>query len=239
MEFEYFIYDQQDSILKLIMNRPQKRNAWNWQMHTEYLQALKMADDDDAIRAVILTGAPPAFSAGTDLSSFEDGSTRTQLEKKGEPPFVVMRELKKPLIAAINGPAIGMGLTITFMCDIRIAAESAKMSMRFTQVGVIPEFASRYMLPRIVGLGRALDLCLTARMFEPTEALNMGLVSQVVPDEQLMQAAMDVAASITEKKEHVIRKTREIFYHSLDIDFYETVRRESKDFIEAVEQTYE
>lgn len=238
MDFQYFLYEVRNSILILTINRPEKRNAWTWPMHIEYLNALKAANKDDAVQAVILTGAPPAFSAGTDLGSFEDGSTKSRLEDMGASPAVFMREFKKPLIAAINGAAIGMGLTMTLMCDIRMAAESATMSMRFTHVGVIPEFASPYMLPRIVGLGRAMELCLTARIFDADEALRMGLVTHVVPDDRILPAALEIARDIVSKKVHAVRKTKEILYRYLDTDFYESVRREAEDFISAVQQSY-
>ncbi|SFR04590.1 enoyl-CoA hydratase/isomerase family protein [Desulfoscipio geothermicus] len=237
MNLECFLYDVQDSILVLIMNRPEVRNAWNRKMHEEYLEVLKKVNEDDSIRAVILTGTPPAFSSGTDLKSFEGGAANFQssLAQEGAGSTIkLMHDFKKPIIAAINGAAVGMGITITLMCDIRIAAESAKMCFRFTHLGVVPEYASPYMLPRIVGLGRAMELCLTARTFGAQEALNMGLVTQVVPDDQLIPAAMELARNLASKKEHAIRMTREMLYRHLDTDFDEAVRRDAVDFIEAV-----
>ncbi|MCL6638868.1 MAG: enoyl-CoA hydratase/isomerase family protein, partial [Firmicutes bacterium] len=223
------------------MNRPEVRNAWNREMHEEYLEVLKKVNEDESIRAVILTGAPPAFSSGTDIKSFEAGvaSFQSSLAPEGAGRTItLMREFKKPIIAAINGAAVGMGITITLLCDIRIAAESAQMCFRFTHLGLVPEFASQYLLPRIVGLGRAMELCLTARTFGAQEALNMGLVTRVVPDGQLMDAAMEIAGGIAAKQEHAIRKTREMLYRHLDTDFYETVRRDAADFLDAVRQTY-
>lgn len=241
MNLECFLYEVKDSILVLTMNRPEVRNAWNKKMHEEYLEVLKKVNDDDSVRVVILTGAPPAFSSGTDLKSFEAGVTSFQssLPQEGMGSAItLMREFKKPIIAAINGAAVGLGLTITLLCDIRIAAESAKMSFRFTQLGVVPEFASAYMLPRIVGFGRAMELFLTARTFGAQEALNMGLVSQVVPDDQLMDTAMEIARNIAAKKEHAIRKTREMLYRYLDTDFYTVARRDLEEFMDSVLKTY-
>lgn len=241
MNLECFLYDKKDAVLVLTMNRPEVRNAWNRKMHEEYLEVLKKVNEDASVRAVVLTGTPPAFSSGTDLKSFEGGASGFQasLAQEGVGSAVeLMREFKKPMIAAINGAAVGMGITITLMCDIRIAAESAKMSFRFTELGVVPEFASPYMLPRIVGLGRAVELCLTARFFDAREALEMGLVTQVYPDEQLMPAALDLAQNLASKKEHAVRMTREMLYRYLDADFYEVARQDAGVFIEAVRKAF-
>ncbi|MDK2888042.1 MAG: 2-(1,2-epoxy,2-dihydrophenyl)acetyl-CoA isomerase [Thermoanaerobacter sp.] len=241
MNLECFLYDVRDSILVLTMNRPEVRNAWNRQMHDEYLKVMRAVNEDDSIRVVILTGAPPAFSSGTDLKSFSGGvaSFEASLSRGGAgQEITLMREFKKPIIAAINGAAVGLGATITLMCDIRMAAESATICFRFTQLGVVPEFASPYMLPRIVGLGRAMDLCLTARTITAREALEMGLVSRVVPDDQLMPAAMELARDLASKKEHAIRMTREMLYRHLDTDFCTAVQHDAVDFMEAVRLTF-
>ncbi|MGB9802284.1 enoyl-CoA hydratase/isomerase family protein [Desulfofundulus sp.] len=241
MKLECFLYDVRDSILVLTMNRPEVRNAWNRQMHTEYLEILKRVNNDDSIRVVILTGAPPAFSSGTDLKSFSKGvsSFESSLNEGGaSQQITLMREFKKPIIAAINGAAVGMGITITLLCDIRIAAESATMCFRFTHLGLVPEFASPYMLPRIIGLGRAMELCLTARTIKAREALEMGLVSRVVPDDELMPAAMEIARNLASKKEHAVRMTREMLYRHLDTDFYTAVQHDARDFMEAVRKTF-
>ena len=241
MDYECFLYEVNDNILTTTMNRPEVRNAWNRKMHEEYLQILHRANQDDSIRAVILTGAPPAFSSGTDLKSFSEGASsfESSLNRGGAgQQIALMHEFKKPLIAAINGAAVGMGITITLMCDIRLAAQSAKMCFRFTHLGVVPEFASPYMLPRIVGLGRAMELCLTARTFDAREALSMGLVTQVLPDDELMPAALELAKSLVSKKEHAIRMTREMLYRHLDTDFYAAVRHDAVDFMEAVKKTF-
>lgn len=241
MKLECFLYDVRDSILVLTMNRPEVRNAWNRQMHTEYLEVLKKINNDDSIRVVILTGTPPAFSSGTDLKSFSEGvsSFKSSLNEGGAgQQITLMREFKKPIIAAINGAAVGTGITITLLCDIRIAAESATMCFRFTHLGLVPEFASPYMLPRIIGLGRAMELCLTARTINAREALEIGLVTRVVPDDELMPAAMEIARDLASKKEHAVRMTREMLYRHLDTDFYTAMRHDAIDFMEAVRKTF-
>lgn len=242
MNLECFLYEVKDSVLVLTMNRPEVRNAWNRKMHEEFFEVLTRVNDDDSIRVVILTGTPPAFSSGTDLKSFESGAASFQSNLSGEgtnSAIKLLKEFKKPLIAAINGAAVGIGITVTLLCDIRIASESAKMSFRFTHLGVVPEFASPFMLPRIIGLGRAMELCLTARFFDAREALGMGLVTQVVPDDQLMDTAMAIARDIAGKKEHSIRMTREMLYRYMDKDFDEVLRRDLQDFMEAVRLSFD
>lgn len=242
MNLECFLYEVKDSTLVLTMNRPQVRNAWNRKMHEEYLEVLKKVNEDDSIRVVVLTGAPPAFSSGTDLNSLKSGTAgfESSLSEGGAGSQIkLMHEFRKPLIAAVNGAAVGMGATIPLMCDIRIAAESATFCYRFTHLGVVPEYTSPYMLPRIIGLGRAMELFLTARTFGAREALGMGLVTQVVPDSELMQAAMDLAANLASKQEHAVRMTREMLYRHLDTDFYEAVRRDAIDFVEAVRLAFD
>ncbi|MFZ5596435.1 MAG: enoyl-CoA hydratase/isomerase family protein [Bacillota bacterium] len=240
MNLECFIYEVKDSVLVLTMNRPEVRNAWNLKMHEEYREILQKVDEDESIRVVILTGAPPAFSSGTDLKSLHGGASvmESNLVRDSMPQTTMMHQFKKPLIAAINGPAVGMGATIPLICDIRIASESAKICYKFTQLGVIPEFNSAYMLPRIVGLGRAMDLFLTARTIDAKEAYEMGLVSRVVPDDQLMNVAMEIALDIASKKEHAIRMTRELVYRYLDTDFNEAVSQDVALFMKAVNLTY-
>jgi len=241
LPLERFLYEVKDSILILTMNRPEVRNAWDGKMHEEYRSVLTAVNDDDSIRAVILTGAPPAFSSGTDLSAFSGGAQAftTSLSREGMLPVMkLMRHFKKPIIAAINGAAVGMGVTVTLLCDIRIAAQSARFCLRFTELGVVPEFASAYMLPRIVGLGRAMDLCLTARTIDAAEALALGLVNRVVPDERLLPAALELAGNLAAKKGHAVRKTREMLYRYLDADFEEAAKNDMRDFMEAVALTY-
>lgn len=241
MNLNCFLYEVKDSILILTMHRPEVRNAWNREMHDEYLEVLRKVNQDDSIRVMILTGTPPAFSSGTDLKSFSAGvaSFGASLTQGGAgQQITLMHEFKKPIIAAINGAAVGMGVTITLMCDIRMAAESATMCFRFTELGVVPEYASPYMLPRIIGLGRALDLCLTARTIGAREALQMGLVTRVLPDDQLLPAALELAGNLAAKKEHAIRMTREMLYRYQDTDFYTAVRHDAVDFMEAVRQTF-
>lgn len=225
MNYQFFLYAVEDSVLTITMNRPEVRNAWNWEMHDEFHHILKTTATDDSIRALIITGAPPAFSSGTDLKAVAS-SDKMGDPVKNEEIMKFLHEYEKPIIAAINGPAIGAGFTLSLLCDIRIASESAKMCMRFTEMGIIPEAGSTYMLPRIAGLGVAMDLFLTARTIDAQEALRLGIVSQVLPGEELLGAATAIAKGIATKKPYAIGTTRKMLYEYLDTTFYEQLRRE-------------
>jgi len=182
------------------LNRPGRLNALNHAMGAEMLAALASAETDESVRAVVLTGAGRAFSAGADLEGFAKmASPDAQAERESFTGMAFPRacaHFPKPLIAAINGPAVGWGLTVSLMCDLRLAAEGAYFSAGFVKVGVTPEFGSSYLLPAIVGLGRALDLTLTARQVPADEALAMGLVNRVAPRDQLLPMALELAGQV-------------------------------------------
>ncbi|MFX1480981.1 MAG: enoyl-CoA hydratase-related protein, partial [Promethearchaeota archaeon] len=203
MEYEQIIFETSDEIATITLNRPERLNAWTWQMSMEIWDALMKVEDDPNLRVTILTGAGRGFCAGADLSggaSTFDGSNRPrdeqeQRERRGT---AIDRyfSLKKPVIVAINGPTVGVGVTFILPFDIRIASESARMGIVFNRRGVIPEIACPWILPRIVGLSRAAELMYTGRILSAQECLEYGLVSRVVPDDTLMDAARQIADEI-------------------------------------------
>jgi enoyl-CoA hydratase/carnithine racemase len=200
--YETIEYAVADQIATVTLNRPEKRNAYTPQMGEEVVAAFRAAREDAAVRAVILTGAGQGFCAGVDLDALkasQAGQGTGKGPRLGEEAFVrsFPHELlgyPKPVIAAINGAAIGVGVTMVLPCDIRIASERAKLGLTFTKLGILPGLGSTHLLPRIVGLGRAQELVLTARIIEAPEALAVGLVSRVVPGEQLLATAREIAA---------------------------------------------
>ena len=209
MNFEQIIYAVKEKTAVITLNRPESLNAWTITMMDEILWALDMADSDDDVRAVIFTGAGRAFCAGADLSSRSKGSVVPQKETAGQTPKATrdtagrvtlrMFDMKKPIIGAINGNAVGVGMTMTLAMDIRIASESAaKMGFVFDRRGIVPEGCSTYFLPRIVGVSKAAELILTGRLFNAAEGLEMGLFSRVVPADALMDTAMAVARDIAD-----------------------------------------
>jgi enoyl-CoA hydratase/carnithine racemase len=203
MEYEQIIFETSDEIATITLNRPERLNAWTWQMSREIWDALMKVEDDPNLRVTILTGAGRGFCAGADLSgggSTFDGSNRPrevqEQRERGRTAIDRYFSLKKPVIVAINGPTVGVGVTFILPFDIRIASESARMGIVFNRRGVIPEIACPWILPRIVGLSRAAELMYTGRILNAQECLEYGLVSRVVPDDKLMDAARQIADEI-------------------------------------------
>lgn len=196
MEYQEIILTQKDHITTITMNRPEKLNAINSSMLSELIDALDNADRDDETRVVVITGAGRAFSAGTDLNEDREGKESVPGYTTADTGFAAFYGLEKPLIAAINGLAVGGGCTLTLSCDIRIASDNAQFQLPFTKLGGCTELGSTYLLPRLVGMGKASELVLTSKMIDAAEAKEIGLVNQVVPASQLMEATREMAASI-------------------------------------------
>ena len=205
MNFEQITYDVENRIALITLNRPDQLNAWTVTMKDEVIQALGMAEADDDVRVVVVTGAGRAFCAGADLSaggfsvrSDGNGEREVHRDTAGQ-ATLTMYDMKKPIIAAINGPAVGVGVTMTLAMDIRIAADNvSKMGFVFNRRGIVPEGCSTYFLPRILGISLASELMMTGRIFSSKEALEMGLVSRIVAPETLMETAMALAGDIAE-----------------------------------------
>jgi 2-(1,2-epoxy-1,2-dihydrophenyl)acetyl-CoA isomerase len=203
-QYETLIYEKKGHVVLLTLNRPDKLNAWSWRMETEFLQALEELNADRGARCMVVTGAGRAFCAGGDIQGFSeglggarDGSGPSSLAARdGSPEVPIALSRSKPVIAAINGHAVGIGLTMPLACDIRIASEAAKLSVRFVKVGLTPECGSTRYLAASAGLGNALFMALTGRIIEADEALRRGLVDQVVPADQLMDVALALAEEI-------------------------------------------
>ena len=205
MDFEQIEYSVEERIATITLNRPDRLNAWTQIMMDELIRAMNLADSDDDVRVVIVTGAGRAFCAGADLSG--DGLRIAGKEGKAPPKRrdtagqVTLRifDMKKPVIAAINGHAVGVGITMTLAMDIRFVAEEAtKIGFIFNKRGLVPEGCSTYFLPKIVGVTRATELILTGRMFTAKEGMEMGLFSEVVPVSDLMPMARKTAGEIAE-----------------------------------------
>jgi enoyl-CoA hydratase/carnithine racemase len=181
----------------ITLHRPEVRNAFNGEMSSELAEALARADRDDDIRAVVLTGTPPAFCAGADMTS--GGQT---FAKRDEATFSAAAlsytawQVRKPVIAAVNGHAIGVGFTITLHCDLRIFADKARYGVVQARRGVMGDAYSHWTLPRIVGMAAAADILLTGRMFDGDEAFRLGLCNRVLPNDQVLPAALELAGEI-------------------------------------------
>lgn len=196
-----------DGVLTLTLNRPDKLNAYTAQMGRELAAGFRRADTDDAVRVVIVTGAGKHFCAGADISGGADsfgGNPATDLfgdagqARRGGGFIEAIFDCRKPSIAAINGAAVGVGLTLTLPMDIRLAATGAKFGFVFTRRGLVPEAASAWFLPRIVGLPQALRWCYSGRVFDAAEALRGGLVESVAAADDLLPQAMLIAREIAD-----------------------------------------
>ncbi len=205
MAFTQIRYEVKNAVAEVTLNRPDRLNAWTKTMMEELMTAASMADADDAVRAVIVTGAGRAFCAGADL----DPDTFAERQEAARSMEGVPRDtagrltlkligIKKPIIAAINGPAVGVGITMTLAMDIRLASEKARIGFAFNRRGMVPEGCSTWLLPRLVGFSQAAEWIYTGRVFSAQEALAGRLVSRVLPEGELLPAATRLAAEIAE-----------------------------------------
>jgi enoyl-CoA hydratase/carnithine racemase len=220
MPYETILTDTSDNIFTITINRPDKLNALNTAMIRELIDAFDAADAADAVRAIVVTGAGRAFCAGADLSG--GGRTFDRAARADRPPIpngpdgqpdlshdsardgggrITLRifNCRKPVIAAVDGPAVGIGVTMLLPMDARIASDDARFGFVFSQRGIVPEAASSWFLPRLVGIAQALDWCYSGRVFPAAEALAGGLVSKVVAPAELIPAARALARQYSEK----------------------------------------
>jgi enoyl-CoA hydratase/carnithine racemase len=205
MDFQEIRYELADHVLTVTLNRPDRLNAFTPRMGRELIEAFDHADADDGVRAVIVTGEGRGFCAGADLGGGGDTFDWRDRQAADEIPRdgggqVALRifDLRKPVIAAINGPAVGVGITMTLPMDIRLAVEGAKIGFVFTRRGIVPEASSSWFLPRIVGISQAMEWVASGRVFSAEEALAGGLVRSVHPPGELMEAARALAGEISE-----------------------------------------
>lgn len=199
MEYEQIKYEVADRIATVTLNRPEALNAWTPRMMEELIDAMDCADNDDDVRVVIFTGAGRAYCAGADLSAGGFRQTDTAFRDSAGQVTLRMFNMKKPVIGAINGNAVGVGITMTLTMDVRIVSESAKkIGFVFNRRGVVPEGCCTFFLPRIIGISRASELILTGRLFDAREGMEMGIFSRVVPDAELLPAARQIAREIAD-----------------------------------------
>jgi enoyl-CoA hydratase/carnithine racemase len=258
------IYAVADRVATITLNRPDKLNAWTASMEKEVRASLEEAERDDNVGVIVLTGAGRGFCAGADMSLLssvaaqglpggeQDAVSRlgdASLQRQGVPPdfqkkYSYFLGIEKPILAAINGPAVGLGLVIALYCDLRLASDGARFSTTFAQRGLIAEYGMAWMLPRIVGLPNALDLLFSARQINAAEALRMGLVNQVFAQENFIdkvnEYAVDLASRVSPRSLRVIKRQvyRAMFQtlaESFDLAVEEMVASlRSEDFKEGV-----
>jgi enoyl-CoA hydratase/carnithine racemase len=205
LKFEQIATALEDQVLTITLNRPERLNAWTDTMCRELIAAFDLADADDDVRAIVVTGAGRGFCAGADLAG---GGETFDYRKRGNSDPVprdnggefTLRifESTKPVIAAINGPAVGIGATMTLPMDVRLAADDARIGFVFARRGIVPEACSSWFLPRVVGISRAMEWVSTGRVFSAQEALEAGLVRSLHPGGELLDAAHELAHEIAQ-----------------------------------------
>ncbi len=226
MDYQQIRYEVEAGILTLTLHRPERLNAFTNRMLAELIDAFDRADADDGVRVILVTGAGRAFCAGADISggsdSFAGGNERVaDIEKHRDGGGLLslrVFESKKPVIAAINGPAVGVGATMTLPMDIRLASSDARIGFVFAKRGIVPEACSTWFLPRIVGISQAAEWVYTGRIFSAQEALAARLVSRVVAPELLLDTARAIAQEIMETSAVSVTLSRQMMWRMLGAD---------------------
>jgi enoyl-CoA hydratase/carnithine racemase len=222
-DFEDIRYAVEDHVLTITLHRPDRLNAFTGTMARELIEAFDRADADDDVRAIIVTGAGRGFCAGADLGAggetFDARARGVEEDTPRDTGGIVSLRIfdsRKPVIAAINGPAVGVGVTMTLPMDVRLVADGAKLGFVFARRGIVPEAASSWFLPRVVGISQAMEWCATGRVFDAQEALAGGLVRSVHAPDELLGAARALAAEIAENTAPVsVALTRRLLWTML------------------------
>jgi enoyl-CoA hydratase/carnithine racemase len=228
MTYETITYDVADKVCTITLNRPDRLNAFTTQMMFDLIKALDDADNDDEVRAVVVTGAGRGFCAGADLQAgagtFDNrvrGGAQDINEHRDGGGRVTLRifDMSKPMIAAINGPAVGVGITMTLPMDVRLAVPDAKIGFVFARRGLVPEACSSWFLPRIVGIGRATEWVYTGRVFQATEAHEAGLIQHLCKPDALLPKAYEIAREIADNTSAVsVALSRHLLWKMLGAD---------------------
>ncbi|HEV8068510.1 MAG TPA: enoyl-CoA hydratase-related protein [Planctomycetaceae bacterium] len=236
MSYQTILCELSDSVLRVTLNRPDKLNALTDLMLQELHAAFAQAAGDKATRCVLLTGAGKGFCPGQDLANVQEMSRGGRpaygehIRSNYNPLILAMTRLPKPIVAAINGVAAGAGMSLAIACDVRVASEKASFLQAFVNIGLVPDSGSTWLLPRLIGRQRALELMLSGRKLSAAEALEWGLVNQVVAPEQLMEEAIKVAARYAAAPTYAIGQIKR------NVDFAESHSLEETLALEAKSQ---
>ncbi len=239
MTFEQIRREQHDDVVVLTLDRPDRLNAWTPTMSAELTEAIEDADADGSVGAVVITGAGRGFCAGADIeatfSAQLDGDDRAARPARRRDWIDLVRSTK-PLVAAVNGAAVGIGVTMILPADFIVASDQARFSLRFVKMGLVPELASSYFAPQRVGFGAASDLMLSGRMVDGAEAVELGLADELAPADGLLDAAMARARSYAENPARQLRWIKQLLTaNASDPDWAAVQRRE----IELLERCYD
>ena len=234
MPYQEIIYEKENGLATITFNRPQVRNALNYQAFDEALEAAIDADADDTVRVLILTGAGDrAFVAGADIEELRARNTLTELGKRSAQRRVLanlLETMSKPTIAAINGFALGTGLELAMACTIRIASDNARFGQPEINLGIMPGNGGSQRLPRLVGEGRAMEMILTGDLINAQEAYRIGLVNRVVPQTELMHQVKELAAKLAAKSPLAVKLAKNAIHTGFNMSLGEGIEYENKLF---------
>jgi len=232
------LYEKMGKVAVITLNRPEKLNALNMQMHTDMREALKEAKEDPEVRSIVFTGAGRGFCSGSDISEFASKA----LPEVMITPYDFI-DLPKPIIAAVNGVAVGFGMNVTLNCDIIIASEEASFGEFFVRMGLVPDMNGSLWIPLMLGPHKAKELIFTGERIDAQEALRIGLINKVVPADQLMDTAMALANELAERPPLAIQWSKKLLHEGFRKIFDEMLQKEvqyqarmysTKDHMEAV-----
>jgi 2-(1,2-epoxy-1,2-dihydrophenyl)acetyl-CoA isomerase len=231
MDYETILYSVDEGVLTITLNRPDVLNAFNRKMTTEIQDALKQAERDANARCIVFTGAGRAFSSGEDLKARQaegegSGSFNSTLRERYNPIVLKMRNMEKPIIGSINGVAAGAGLSIALACDLRIASEKASFIEVFVRVGLIPDSGASFLLPRLVGLGKALEMAFLGDSIDAQEAYRIGLVNRVVAPGELESTTKELAQRLAKGPTRAIGLAKRNMNRALEIGLTDTLEYE-------------
>jgi enoyl-CoA hydratase/carnithine racemase len=215
----HVLYEVKDHIALITLNRPEAKNAFSPEMIRLWREYLEEAKEDDRVRVIIVTGKGDAFCSGGDIRDMAEGKLKSWDMKRflwdGVHRIVLtLEDLDKPVIAAINGAAMGAGMDMAIMCDLRVCSDKAKLAESYIKMGIIPGDGGAYFLPRLIGISKALELLFTGDVLTPEEALQMGIVNRVVPHDRLMEEAMKLAEKIADKPPLAVRMMKRAVYQA-------------------------
>lgn len=232
MAFETVSYNVEDGVALISLNRPEVVNAINEQLGQELYEAMKMVDGDSSVRAAVLTGTGRGFCAGQDLGDPTAVKANMQLadsvRDRYNPLLAKMHDLKVPLIAAVNGAAAGAGFGLALACDLRFASSTAKFTMAFNKIGLVPDSGSSYFLPRLVGMGKALELTWTADVLTAEQALDLGIVNGIYEPDELLQETMTFAKKLAQGPTLAFKLTKQLLHSNYHSSLAEALEREAQ-----------
>jgi 2-(1,2-epoxy-1,2-dihydrophenyl)acetyl-CoA isomerase len=231
--YETVLYEKANSVASIALNRPKKLNAFDATMHEELYDALGEAADDDEVRCVVLRGEGRGFSAGADLAEIienADGDPDLGQYLRGSYSRLVKRmvEIPKPIVAALHGPVYGAGVGIALACDLRIAAESTKFSVAFIKIGLMPDASVTFFLPRIVGLGRAIEMSMLGDVVGADEALRIGLIGKVAADDSLAEESRALAEHLAALPTAALGRMKTAIHANFEADLKTALEREAE-----------